>query len=97
MSTLIEEIQNTSSIVETPRTPLSVLSKVMEEVGELAQEVAINSGVSYKQPGKDGVLGEAVDAIIAIIDLVYVVNNTITEDDLIEVAQLKLAKWKKSI
>jgi hypothetical protein len=65
----------------------------MAELGELAEEVAINEKHSYKKQGSDGIVGEAIDTILCLLDLIHVHTPSITEEELIHVAQLKLDKW----
>ena len=100
MTTFVQQVLQTAAAIKTDRTELNVLAHTMEEVGELAEEITIFMGNSYKEPGVDGVLGEAVDAIITLFDLIYTHadrnNETITEEALIEIAAKKLAKWKRT-
>ena len=81
------------------RTKHDVLASLMEEVGELATEVNISTGYSGKKEGEDGILGECVDVITCVVDLMWVSNPNITEEDLekevMKILELKLAKWKK--
>lgn len=95
--TLIDVIINTSLEVEDNRSKYYVLSKIGEEFGELSTEVGITMGDSYKKPGKDGVIGEAIDVIISTLDLIYLENPRITEDELIAIAMPKLEKWKAKV
>ncbi len=69
-----EQILQVSRTINHHRTPYSVLTKMYEEAGELSLEVAILGGDSYKSPGKDGVVGEAADFIIAAVDYAYMLN-----------------------
>ena len=78
--------------VKNHRTPAGVMLKVQEEVGELALEVAIESGLSYKESGKDGILGEAADVIISTIDVAFTAGHT--EQELINAIHEKLKQWK---
>ena len=100
MSSFIEQVLKVAAEVQTNRTELNVLAHTMEEVGELAEEITIYMGNSYKEPGADGVYGEAVDAIITLIDLIYThaasKGETVTEQQLIDIATKKLAKWKRT-
>lgn len=75
----------------------SVFNHVTSEVGELGIEINIVQGQSYKPPGSDGVVGEAIDAIIALLDLIYVAQPTITESDITAIAELKCTKWISKI
>ena len=53
---------------ETQHTLYNRLIKLMEESGEIAEEVLIKEGFKpYKEPGKDGVDGEIADAIIVLL------------------------------
>ncbi len=82
---------------ERRRNLYSILASVTAEVGELAQEVAIKSGQCYKPVGEDGIVGEAVDVIVAALDLIFVADPTITEKDIVEIARRKTNKWLSKI
>ena len=69
----------------------------MEEVGELAQETIIHDGLSYKSQGSDGIVGEAVDAIISIVDLIMRTHPEVTEERLERIAEEKMNKWKRNV
>lgn len=71
----------------------SVFKALVSEVGETAVEIDIANGQSYKAPGPDGVVGEAVDAILAALDLIYKAQPNITEEEILRIAQPKLDKW----
>lgn len=92
--TLFQTIQLTSESIEDNRGVPYVLAHTMEEVGELAKEVAIEYLNSGKTPDSDGIIGETVDAIICLVDLLYVHSPELEEEDIIKVANKKLAKWK---
>ena len=87
------------------RTHYSVFSKIVEEVGELALEVGIVNGDSYKQAGIDGVVGETIDVIASCVDLIYVhlkkenPDMTIIEiNDLMDkIMTAKLHKWQLKV
>ena len=93
---MIDETLARSKRIKNGRSCQDVLSSVMEEVGELATEVRIKYGQSYKEPGKDGIQGEAIDAIAAIIDLMYVDNPDITKEEILRYLDYKLNKWELS-
>lgn len=79
------------------RTLYSVLASVTSEVGELAQEVAIKSGQCSKDEGPDGVVGEALDVIVAALDIIAIANPDLKEIQLVEMAQRKCNKWLSKI
>ena len=82
-----------NSQVENRRTKYSILASTMSEIGELAEEVMIDQGQSYKMAGSDGIVGEAVDSILCLLDLIHVVDPELTEAELNELAAAKCKKW----
>ena len=97
--TLLSRILQTSKRIPFKRNEYVVLAHTMEEVGELAEEITISCGTSYKKSGPDGVIGESIDAIICLVDMIYVHAQKngieITEEELIEIANKKLNKWEE--
>lgn len=93
--TLINETFKYSDQIKNGRNSLYVLSKCTEELGELSVEVQIKEGVSYKQAGKDGVVGEAIDLITCLLDIIHINYPELTEEDLVAIAIPKLEKWKQ--
>lgn len=93
---VVEQIIATSQDINDGRERLDVLAKSGEEMGELSQEVLISLGKHYKQPGPDGVVGEALDVIVCMVDMIYGVYPDITEDILQEILEKKLSKWKNT-
>lgn len=96
-SVMVDDIENRPREVGGQffkrRTPYSVLTSTMSELGELAEEVMIDQGNSYKKAGADGIVGEAIDTIVCLLDLIHVVDPTITSEDLDDIAFKKLDKW----
>lgn len=96
-TTVVKQVLEASASIENNRTFQDILIHLMTEVGELAQEIEIEEGKSYKQPGKDGIVGEAIDVINCALDIIYQYDNMITEDELIRLNLIKLNKWKETI
>jgi hypothetical protein len=82
-----------NSKVAKRRTIDSITHSAGAEFGELCEEVMIANGQSYKTPGKDGIVGEAIDTIACLLDLIHVYNPSITEDYLNTLMATKCAKW----
>lgn len=91
---MIDQVFKVSDNIKNGRTIHNVFPYVIEEVGELATEINIKSGFSNKKPGKDGIVGEAVDAIICLLDIIRLEHPDITEDQLCEIFDRKLKKWR---
>lgn len=75
------------------RTLSSVLHSAMSELGECAEEIDIFEGHSYKHMGQDGVVGEAIDTILCLLDLIHIYDPSITENVINDIATQKLQKW----
>lgn len=75
------------------RSVASIMLSLVEEVGELSKEVSIVEGMSYKKPDVDGVLGEAVDVLITVLDLIHTLVPSATEEEINSYAEKKIAKW----
>lgn len=66
---LVNQILSSSVAVQNDRTVQDILNHTMTELGELALEVQIDQGKSYKLPGSDGIVGEALDMIACLVDM----------------------------
>lgn len=82
-----------NSTTRLPRTLYSVLTSATSELGELAEEVMIAEGNSYKAPGKDGIVGEAIDTIQCLLDIIHLANPKLRESDINAMMQAKCNKW----
>ena len=89
---MIDLILSYCRSIKNNRTFNSVWFYTGQEHAELTIEVGNrDKGV---EPGSDGVLGEAVDTILCLVDLIYQDNPDITEEEIMAVVQRKLDKWK---
>ncbi|UOL48435.1 hypothetical protein QGX12_gp012 [Pseudomonas phage Kremar] len=74
----------------------AIFRSLIEEVGELATEIAIEDGTKKREPSPDGVVGEAIDALICIIDLLHnEIGDNILEQGFLDRVQTKLDKWER--
>lgn len=92
----IEKVLEVSDEVTTNRTLNDVLNHVMQEVGELSTEIAIVNGTSHKEPSVDGILGEGVDVIVAVLDIIRLACPDATTQDIEDYMVKKATKWKNS-
>ena len=95
--TLATNVLQACGSVPGYRTAYQILAHLTSEVGELAQEVAIVEGDSYKDAGEDGIIGESIDIIICCLDMIRSQNPKITEKQLVEIATTKINKWYNSV
>lgn len=86
---------------DSSRTWDYVLRKVNEELGEMTLEMNIADGLSYKEAGKDGVKGEAVDLAICAMDMFALECQGMSAEEIerefLTYMCTKLHKWRKSI
>ena len=96
---LTETLQKLQHLSYTePKTNTQILLKLMEESGELAQELGIYekvSGFSYKTPGKDGIHGECIDVTISVLSLFFKTGGTLTQ--LLTLLNSKMTKWESKM
>ena len=100
MSTLVSRIKTASIIADNmdrDRSTYSVFASAMSEAGELGQELCIANGDSYKDASEDGVIGEAIDTIITLLDLIHVRDPNFSEEQLNEYASKKAGKWLRKL
>jgi len=102
--TLLKQILETSVRIKNDRDPRDVLMTIVEEVGELATEIAITTGHKKRDASDDGVLGEAIDVIIAAADIIHLILGKELEFDtetieriVMDRAKLKLEKWENGV
>jgi NTP pyrophosphatase (non-canonical NTP hydrolase) len=100
---LITQVLETSDKIKNGRDPRDVLMTLMEEVGELATEIAIVSGHKNRAPGPDGIIGECVDVIAAVVDIIHLMyKDSAWLNEEIEMllqfrAEEKLTKWERGV
>jgi NTP pyrophosphatase (non-canonical NTP hydrolase) len=97
MKTIVTEVFTASEQVNDGRTLQDVLTHMITEVGELAQEIQIDTGKSNRLPSADGVVGEAIDVVACALDVIHLQSPSLTEEDLVAIMQLKLQKWKDTV
>lgn len=90
---MLKEVFEVSKIAPK-RTKIEVLSKMMEEVGELAKEIGIDSGYQNRPKGSDGIKGEIADVINTALDILWLEDPNITEEEFNSIFKVKLIKWK---
>ena len=94
MNSLIQDIFDTSDAIKDGRDVKSVYIYGQSEMGELADEINIATGMSNKPVGKDGIVGEAIDAIICLFDLIHIQEPELSPHAIRMMCQAKLSKWQ---
>lgn len=77
-----------SLAIKNGRTIADVHDSIKEEREELDLEISGNGD------GRDGILGEAIDEIASVADLIFLSNPEITEDQFMQYLTMKLEKWR---
>jgi len=94
---MIRTVFETSKEIREGSDLFDKLAYLNEEIGELSTEVLIVEGMSSKEPGEDGIIGEAVDSILCLLDIIYYENPDITDEELKEIMVKKCYKWKAHV
>lgn len=71
-----------------------ILASAGEEYGELATEVKIAHGLKNKPPGRDGIVGEAIDLMLCAADMIHSELGSLDNDQVKQMVMNKLNKWK---
>jgi len=82
-----------SDVIKDNRNLNDILNAAIQELGELATEISIETGYRLAPPGKDGIIGEAIDTIVCLLDIIHKHDSNITKDELERIAEIKLNKW----
>lgn len=93
---LLETVFKASAKVNDGRDLKDVLGVVMEEVGELSTEINIKTGHKDRKPGEDGIVGECVDAIAALVDVIYLEEPNLSQQEFNRLLARKCRKWVKA-
>ena len=89
----IENILQVCRTIKHNRTIETAFKHLKGEVTELKDE--ISSVMNDQNPGPDGVIGEAVDCILCLVDIIYQEDSSITTYEINKVIHDKLEKWKR--
>ena len=72
----------------------TILKSIVEEVGELATEIAVAQGTKKRPPSPDGIKGEAIDVFITAVDMLCKAwGEDINSPELVGAVSRKLNKW----
>lgn len=73
----------------------TILKSLMEEMGELSTEIAIEQGTKKRAPSADGVKGEAVDVFVVAVDMLRQAwGDKLFTPEFNEAVARKLTKWE---
>jgi len=90
---IIGDIFIASDQIDNGRSLNDIMLHSMTEIGELTEELIIKNGRSYKDGGDDGIVGEAIDVILCMVDMIRIHSPETTEEELRAIASKKLDKW----
>ena len=88
----IEKIIAVCQKIENGRTITAVMKALEEEVSELRVEV--DKALAGEPAGEDGIIGESIDCLLCIIDLLYQKNPSVSREHISYLVSQKLDKWE---
>lgn len=89
---MIKSILNVCRTIKSLRSVHTIFCHLESEVEELKVEVYCDPD---EESGEDGVIGEAVDVMLCAVDIMYKHKPDITEEEIQQVVNRKLAKWQR--
>lgn len=93
MTDIITQTFAVSDQIKDNRDLNDILNATVQEVGELATEISIHKGYRKAPQGKDGIVGEAIDSIVCLLDIIRRYDPLVTREDIERIAAVKLNKW----
>lgn len=92
----MQMVVDTADRIFPRRSYDTILKSLMEELGELSTEIAIEQGTKDRAPSPDGVKGEAVDVFVVAVDMLRAAwgDDLFSAEFDAKVAE-KLAKWER--
>ena len=90
LTNIISKLQS----IEKERTSTISFIYAMSEMGELSDEFLKRTGNSIKC-GEDGVIGEAIDVIVTLLDVIQLEKPDITSEEIEDILNKKIDKWSK--
>lgn len=88
---LLSIVRAVSGALSDGRTLRAIYEHGLGEMDELEVEIARRErGLAA---GDDGVVGEAIDVILCKLDIIFLADPNITDEEINDIARLKAAKW----
>lgn len=91
MDTVEDIVRSYSNRVKDGRTLRDVFRHMNTEIKELDDELLLDA--CGQPPGEDGIVGEALDAISCLYDIIYLHRPDITKAELAAIMTRKMEKW----
>lgn len=88
---MIEATFAASDSIKDGRAARFVYQHACSEMDELDAEIVQKQ--NGLEPGPDGIVGEAIDVILCMLDLIHLERPEMTEAEIAAYAEIKLAKW----
>jgi hypothetical protein len=89
---LLSIVRHYCNVVQNNRTADDIFDAYSDEAVELLQ------AYDYSMQGiveEDGVIGESIDVIICLLDLIFKTAPDITNEDIVAYAEKKCQKWQR--
>jgi hypothetical protein len=90
-NTLYKTVSRYSDQIKDDRTLQGIFNHGMGEMDELQSEILYDR--DGLKPGPDGIVGEAIDVIACMLDIIRRHDPLITESQLVEIMDRKCLKW----
>ncbi len=94
---VIEIVREYSERIKDGRSRQDIMGCCVEELGEVATEIKIAEGRSYKEAGPDGIVGEYIDLIAGALDGIHKEDPTMTYEEFVGYLVLKCIKWETKV
>lgn len=90
---LFNVVSHYSDTIDNGRTLQDIFNAAEDEMCELQTEILYHEDGMI--PGEDGVVGEAIDVIACLMDIIHRYDPKITEEELERIMIKKCKKWQR--
>ena len=92
---ILDVVRHFSSLIQNGRTIDDIVRHGKLEMVELDEEVLAIKYPTEFTPGKDGIVGEAIDVIACMLDLIFVHAPDTTDEQINAILLSKCEKWAR--
>lgn len=92
MNEFLNIVRAASKSIHNGRTKRNIYDHLISEAYELNYELGLEN--HDLEPGEDGIFGESIDVIACALDMIFVDNPDVTDQEIIDYLRKKVQKWK---
>jgi hypothetical protein len=89
----LDIVRHFAGLIQNGRRDWDIVEHAKKEIVEIEEELTLLD--QGKDPGADGVVGEAIDVIACMLDLIFTSRPNITDAEINAILLAKCEKWAR--